>query len=166
MQTPTPMTKFISHKHGFVGYFAAAFIALGFCSLVSLAVPPIGLSLFFFWTLPSLIHARINIVGQGRYMPLPWEDQFAAVILAFILQIPLWLTAGFFGFVLGALVYDLLARTVVADSYFIVWMGTTLIIYLGLFVTLILMVTIGPYRNDPRSKRISIRDAKPIYHPF
>jgi len=156
------------HKHGFVGFAAAASVAIAFCAILSLAIPVAGLGLFFLWTLPSLIHARANIAHLSRFIPLPWEDQFAAVIVAFIVQIPLWLTAGFLGFLLGALAFDLLTRgwSVEAASYVVVWLLTTIVVYVVLFSAMLLGTSLGTYCNDPRSKRVSIRDAKPIYHPF
>lgn len=159
-------------KRGFVGFAAAASLAIGFCAILSLAVPIAGLVLFFFWTLPSLIHARASIVRQSLFVPLPWEDQFAAVIVGFILQIPLWLTAGFIGFLLAAV---LLAGTptptiggwpLESAVYFVLWIGVTIGIYCLLFFATLIWSIHGIYHDDPASKCVSIRDAKPIYHPF
>lgn len=153
------------HKHGFVGFAAAASVPIALSALLSLAVPCAGLMLFFLWTLPSLIHAQAIIKHQSRFVPLPWEDQFAAVIVAFILQIPLWLTAGFIGFLLGAVVFDVLSHSTGA-VYASVWFTTTIVAYLGLFFVMLVGMRRIAYRDDPNSKSISIRDAKPIYHPF
>ncbi|QDU77224.1 hypothetical protein Pan97_42860 [Bremerella volcania] len=161
-----------NENHGYSGFLFAAFLAIFFCSIVFLAIPPVGVALFLFWTLPSLIHAWANIARHSRYVPLPWEDQFAAVIVACILQIPLWLTAGFMGFLLGALVCDLLihalagASALPVGSYIVVWIAVTIPVYVVLFITTVLWTTFGLYCDDSESNRISIRDAKPIYHPF
>ncbi|PQO41805.1 hypothetical protein C5Y96_00075 [Blastopirellula marina] len=159
-------------NNGYSGFIFAAFLAIFFCFLLFLAIPLLALAIYLLWILPSLIHAWVNITRQSRNLPLPWEDQFAALIVAFILQIPLWLTAGFLGFLLGALAYDLLVQASIPNipprlgGYFLFWSVTTLGVYLTLFSAVLLWTTIGSYSNDQDSKTVSIRDAKPIYHPF
>jgi len=162
-------------KTGTHGFLLAASIVIAAGALLTVLIPPVGIALLVLWIAPSLIHAWANISRQSRYLPLPWEDQFAAVIVAFILQIPLWLTAGFVGFLLGALAFDLLARGAPANTggwplevgaYFLVWIAVTVPVYIALFFSTLFWATRGLYGGDPKSKRVSIRDAKPIYHPF
>lgn len=154
------------------GFASAAFLAVAFCGILSLAVPAAGLALFFFWTLPSLIHARASIAHQSRFLPLPWEDQIAAVIVGFIIQIPLWLTAGFVSFLLTLILLAGIPATasggwpLEAAVYLVAWVVVTIGVYLVLFVAMLIWSIHGIYHDNPDSKRISIRDAKPIYHPF
>ncbi|MEW4566005.1 hypothetical protein AB1K70_26040 [Bremerella sp. JC770] len=161
-----------AEHNGYSGFYFAAFLALLACSMVLRTIPPLGFALLLLWVLPSLIQARANIARQGRYLPLPWEDQFAAVVVGFILQIPLWLTAGFVSFLLTAF---LLARVPASiaqrwsqepPNYFIAWLIIAISVYLILFVATLAWSLSITYRDAPDSKRISIRDAKPIYHPF
>lgn len=162
----------VNENNGYSGFFFAAFLVNFACSVVFQSIPPLGLAIFLLWILPSLIHAWAIISRQSRNLPLPWEDQFAAVIVASILQIPLWLTAGFLGFLLGALAYDLLLQASIPNvppqrgGYFLVWSLTTFTIYLALYVAMLVGTSIGSYRDHQSSKCVSIRDAKPIYHPF
>ncbi len=157
-------------KFGIAGYFSALYVGLVLCSCVAVIVPPIGLAIFLLWLIPSAVHSGCLIARQGRYLPLPWEDQFAAVLVSAIFQIPLWLTSGFLGFVLGALVFDYFATNPISQgnslSYATVWFFTSLGIYLSLFVVTIFQSFGKIYRHTSEGKRTSIRDAKPIYHPF
>ena len=157
------------------GFFFAAMLALLIGSFVFLLIPPVGLALLLFWILPSLVHAWTSIARQSRYFPLPWEDQFAAVIVSFIMQIPLWLTAGFVGFLLGAVVFDLLVGgpevrldkgPLEVAGYIVVWFVSTIGIYLTLYLATLIWPVYAIYHDDPADKTTSIRDAKPIYHPF
>lgn len=161
-----------SKTDGYSGFIFAALLAIFACSLLFLAIPLLALVIYLLWILPSLIHAWVNITRQSRYLPLPSEDQFAAVIMAFVLQIPLWLTAGFLGFLLGALAYDILVQAFYSRTdpplatYLLVWIATTFVVYLALFLALLRWTSHGYFSDNQNSKGVSIRDAKPIYHPF
>lgn len=159
-------------SRGDIGYYLGSFLAILFGSILTQLVAPIGLAFLLLWALPSLIHARVSIARQSQYLPLPWEDQFAAVVVGFILQIPLWLTSGFVGFLLALILLSGNPSPTTGGwplevgAAFLAWMVATFGIYLVLYIATLAWSVHGVYHDDPASKCISIRDAKPIYHPF
>ncbi|MEW4452769.1 hypothetical protein AB1L30_08850 [Bremerella sp. JC817] len=165
-------------NHSLSSYTGFSFmVCLVFGMGLSLAVlsPPLGIGFLLGWALPSLLLAVLTIARHSDDMPLPWEDQIIAVVVSFVLQIPLWIVANFIGFTFGGLVFDLAVGRAEAASIeplpqmtlnLLCWAGTTFATYCCLFIGLLAWGRVGIYNDDPNSKQTSIRDAKAIHHPF
>ncbi|GAA4435676.1 hypothetical protein [Bremerella cremea] len=165
-------------KHSFSSYTGFIFmvcLVLGMGLSLAVLSPPLGIGFLLCWALPSLVLAMLTIARHSDDMPLPWEDQVIAVVVSFVLQIPLWIVANFFGFMFGGLVFDLTVGRAEAASIvqlplmtmnMLCWAATTWATYCCLFIGLLVWGRVGVYNDDPNSKLTSIRDAKAVHHPF
>ena len=160
-------------RSSFSGYLIAGGILLGVSALLTFLVMPLGLAFLLLLVIPSLIHSAILIAAQAGRIPLPWEDQFAAVVVSFVVQFPLWMISGFIGFLLGTLLFANVPIDALSDEMpeetvrFWAMLGlSTLVVYVSLFVLTIRLLQGSMYRGDPGSKKLSMRDSMPIHPPM
>ncbi len=159
-------------KHGHFGYLLAAGLLLGLGGLLTLLILPVGIGFIALLAVPALIHSAFLIHSQSERHSLPWEDQCAAVVVSFVLQIPLWLSSGFVAFLVIALLENLPLRNTIEahdnwsiSGFYLLWMVVSLLAYLGLFAVSFRLMRGYVYHDDPNSKTISLRDTMSVHHP-